>query len=479
MILKRTFVITIFILLFGYKNAFACSCGGYPSPCQAYNSADAVFIGVVTKIDPDKTGDDLTYNEQIAIVKIEKLFKGSQDLPEITLHQPAHNCAPKFKAGERYLFYANFNKDSKTWEVYGCGRNSSLDSAYDDLLYLNALPESAKRTRISGAIKHYEETPEKGFSLVKMLPGIKVKIRGEKKTIEVFTDSHGIYEVYDLPVDKYTIEPEIPFGLKIRFPMPFGLVSYSKDQSFTVEAQTNSCAGADFVLSSNSVITGKVFDAFGEPIDRVCLDLIPADKSPDRYFRIFDCTEEGGKFKLEEMPPGKYLIVVNARGIISGDEPFKPVYYPGVFEKEKATVITITEGSRPKNLDIRIPTQQPTTIIQGVLLYSDGQPVAKEFVDFKTESNEVGVTRNASTVTDEQGRFSMKVLQDSVGWLRGYIMLYRGKFADCSHINKLLEGTGGNMVEVETSRIKYEAQKDNKEIKLVFSLPFCPKKSKQ
>jgi hypothetical protein len=89
-------------------------------------------------------------------VNPKKSFKGVQETSEIILHQPSHNCAPKFKPGERYLFYANFHKDSSTWEVYGCGRSSSLESAHDDLLYLQGLPESAKRTRISGSIEHFE-----------------------------------------------------------------------------------------------------------------------------------------------------------------------------------------------------------------------------------------------------------------------------------------------------------------------------------
>ncbi len=44
------------------------------------------------------------------------------------------------------------------------------------------------------------------------------------------------------------------------------------------------------------------------------------------------------------MPPGRYLIAVNEDGGITGDEPFPTAYYPGVFEKDKATIVTMGAG---------------------------------------------------------------------------------------------------------------------------------------
>src|SRR5262249_5163993 len=237
------------------------------------------------------------------------------------------------------------------------GRHSRLEDANDDLMYLNALPESAKRTRISGTIRHYEDTPEKGFSLIKYVGGVKVKIIGEKKSWDVFTDGNGVYEIYDIPSDKYKIEPEIPDGMKIRFAIWFGPFDFS--------LKANSCVGTDFVFSANNNLRGKVLGADGQPIPHACLNLIPADISAakvDSYFRIFGCTKKDGSYELKEMPPGKYLIVVNKDGKMSGTEPFPTTYYPGVFEKERAVAITIGQGESFDGLDIHIPSQVETVI---------------------------------------------------------------------------------------------------------------------
>ncbi len=477
--MKKILIAIAFLLLISSEQSvWACSCGGWPSPCEAYAAASAVFTGYVRKIEPElKAPEEATFTEQTAYVQVERAFKGAKEA-EIVFHQPSHNCAPKFRVGERWLFYASYHKDTKTWEVYGCGRSSRIEQAHDDLLYLEGLPQSLTRTRISGEISQYEDMPEKGFTRVKDMAGVKVKIIGEKKTYETYTNANGVYEIYDLPIGKYAIEPEIPPGLKVRFPMPFGLMIPSDGKTFKVELQARSCAGSDFVICSDSRISGKVFGANGEVMPRVCLNLWPADKPADRYFRIFDCTKADGSYALEEIPPGNYLIMVNDDGKISGDEPFPTAYYPGVFDREKATVITIGEGRKMDGYDIHIPSQSETILIQGVLLYSDGHPVSKEAVLFKAEEENPGIERTYTIVTDAEGRFTLKILRGAVGFLKGEMYLYESKYSDCPYIKALLLKKDGNalMTKAETNPVRIEANNDIKDVKLIYPFPFCPKK---
>ncbi len=274
---------------------FACSCAGYPSPCGAFAEASAVLVGYVVKTEPEQqlSGvEQQTYlGEQKAFIRIEKSFKGRRE-GVIVLNQPGHICAPKFKVGERWLLYAHLHQKTKTWEVFGCGRSGPVESAHDDLLYLQLLPESGKRTRISGVLEHYEDTPERGFARLENVVGAKVKIIGEQQTYEVFTDHNGVYEFYDAPPGKYTIWPEIPAGLKVRFPMAFGSKVFSENKRVEVGLQVNSCAGSDFVLSSAAVIRGKVLDLNGKALPRVCLKLMPTDVTPSHDFYIVDARKK-------------------------------------------------------------------------------------------------------------------------------------------------------------------------------------------
>ncbi|HEX8772959.1 MAG TPA: carboxypeptidase-like regulatory domain-containing protein [Pyrinomonadaceae bacterium] len=484
---KRIIAIIVFALFIsGYELALGCSCVETASPCEAYAEASAVFIGSVMRVEPGKAlkgeGGEEYEGGQIAYVQIEKSFKGIK-ATEIVLHQPGHNCAPRFKPGQRWLLYAAFHRDSKTWEVYGCGRSTWIESAGDDLLFLQGLPKSATKTRISGELKHYEEDPEKGFTFINNIIGAKVKIIGAEKTYEVYTDKNGVYEIYGLPPGKYTIEPEIPLGLKVGFSTPFGAGDSteedgsSQDKTPKVGLKAQGCAGSDFILQSDSSISGKVFGVNGEVLPNVCLGLKPTDKIANPYFSISDCTEADGSFKLEEIPPGSYVIVVNNDGKISSNEPFPTAYYPGVFDKEKAAVITISEGDRRENYNIQIPSQSLTRVVQGLLLYSDGHPVADEYVSFKAEGKSDRYDWDARAATDDQGRFSLTLLQGAVGSLRAEMYVSARKFSDCPQIRKLIEGKKEGATYVETRAIRIEGDSDIQNVKLMFAFSYCPKRS--
>ncbi len=470
--MKKLFlVIASVFLLTAYESASACSCGGYPSPCEAYNAADAVFIGVVKKASPEYKSNEYIGEQQVTVL-VERAFKGVKENQEIVFNQPGHNCAPKYASGTRCLFYATFHKQTKTWEEEGCNRGGALERVHDDLLFLQALPASANKNRLAGTLEHYEDTPEKGFELVNLLAGAKVKLTNEDKTYEIYTDRNGVYEIYDLPPGNYSIEPEIPSGLKIRFPIFYGANDSSRTDSVKVNVSAKSCVSVDFVLSSDTVIKGKVLGANGEAMPSVCLELVPADKTASGYFRKFDCTEKDGAYEINEIPPGNYLIILNKEDRLSGRTPFHTLYFPGVSDKGKATVITLKAGAKLENYNIYVPSQIPTVTIQGKLLFSDGHPVVDEYVEFKYDDQRY---ESNNGKTDEQGRFSIKVIQGATGQLVSDLYLGFLKEAECPHIKKLIEQFGDRNPKVETKPLKVEAKQDVRDLILTFPFAFCPK----
>ena len=477
---SRVFVLTIILLLMSAASASACTCGGYPSPAQAFNGATAVFVGRVVRATPESP----KYAEegQTAVVLVEEAFKGTRVGGEIVLSQPGDSCTPTFKAGVRYLFYANYGREKKTWTVYGCGRGSNLEGLADDLLYLRALPLSAERNRVSGMLRHYEDGPEKGFTLVERVAGAKVRIKGKDKTYGATTDSNGVYELYDLPSGKYTIEPELPFGLKVRFPMQFG--PDAEESGVTVLLTEKTCAGADFILSSDNSISGRVLGPGGVALPGVCLELLAAGKTEpfSGGGRIFGCADAEGRYELEEVPPGKYFIVANGWNKVNGGTPFPMVYYPGTFEKEKASVVAVGRGDSRADYDVSVPALLPTVELSGVLLYSDGRPAAGESVAFKVSSPDERYEGTAYAPADEAGRFSLKVLKGVPGKLGGSFRAYEGKFEKtCPAIKRLIEKAADNtgVVTVEAEPVAVRADDDTPGLRLVFPVPFCPPKKKE
>ena len=475
--MKPLFSAVVFALLLLNAHAIdACSCGGYATACGSYQSADAVFIGVVQSVQTNKVkGEDgKEYSAgQVAHIQIEKSFKGSAP-PEVIFRTEGSSCDAIYNEGQRWLLYAYYNKESKTWNIRACDRSTTIENAADDLRYLQGLPKSASTTRLSGELNHYEEDPEKGFSRVKNIIGAKVKITGEGKDYEVYTDKNGVFEIYGLPPGRYAVDPEIPVGLKVRFPIHHGAIDFSDHKNLRVILKEKSCASVSFVLSSDNRIAGTVFGADGRVLPNVCLNLTTKEKSV-RHNWIFDCTDKQGRYELKEIPPGEYLIVLNSEGKISSDEPFPTAYFPGVFDKDKATVLTIAQSTNLEDYDIHIPSQENRSTLQGVLQYSDGKPAAGKFVEFRASEVKEGFEGEVHTSTDDQGRFTLAVLEGLKGTLRGFMYTYEGEYVNCPQLDKLLKANGGRVPDVGTKPMPLEITRDIQDIKLTFPFPFCQK----
>lgn len=474
--IKLTFISFGTIVLFTVllPNVLGCTCGGYSSVCEAYSSAQAVFAGTVTNV------ESIDYGWK-HFIKIEKTYKGKPQ-SEIILATENTTCSGKYDVGSKLLLYAYFNKKIKMWVINDCVRNTSINDANDDLLFLNGLPKTANRTRISGDLLRYETTPESGFTKTQTFVGAKVKLASKTKTFEVLSDENGVYEIYDLPLDVYAITPEIPKGLKIKFPVRYGSGGFledvlNKSNSVSVDLKDNRCVGVDFIFNTNNKISGKVYDANNKPMKNVCPNLIPLVEKKSSYFRVFDCTEEDGSFVLDDMPAGKYLILTNDDGKISSSEPFPSLYYPNTFDKEKAAVITIGEGEFRENYDIHVPSQSETITATGILLYSDGKPVVDEFVEFQADKKQAGIEDRTNTKTDSEGRFSVRILKGLKGKIYGGMNTYRGEFKKCPALDTLIKEKkkGIGYFTVETAPQEINAESNTGNIVLKFSFPNCVK----
>lgn len=454
-------------------------CGGYSSVCQAYWSADAVFVGSVQRVEqppPTKDEDGEEHvSGQVVHIQVEKAFKGMRWRTQVVFRTRGTSCDATYEEGERWLFYAHYDKKTKQWGTHSCGRSSPVEYAADDLLYLQGLPASARKTRIAGELTHYEEDPVEGFKRVKNIIGARVRVKGEKRTYEVYTDRNGVYEIYGLPPGKYTVEAEPLPGLKASVPHLYGERDTTGKRTLKLVLREKSCAGADFSYKPSASITGTLFGADGRPLSNVSLKLAPKDRAGASDMWKYDRTDKQGRYELEEIPPGEYFIVVNYRGQVSGEEPFPTTYYPGVFERHRATVVTVTSGDRLENYDIHIPTQLATRVLQGVLLYSDGLPAAEESVSFEPEIAQGGYEFRASAETDAEGRFSLTVLRGVGGSVHGSMLALEGEYADCPQLDKLIRAAGGDDTEVRTRPVRVEDGGDMQGIKLVFPFPRCEK----
>jgi Carboxypeptidase regulatory-like domain len=432
-----------FLLALAISNiAHGCSWLSQDSVCQAAASAEAIFVGSVRKVEILNAKKDDPRSKQvagqIAHIRVENVLKGKIG-PEIALHSGMASCDLSSQVGEQWLFYLTYDKETGTWSVGNlCGRSMPAKYAANDLLYLRQLSASEQRTRISGIIELLKLDPEKG-PISTTISGVKLKIIGKKRTAEVYTDENGIYEIYGLPPGEYLIKPEVQPGRTENLLIRADNAENSEDESAKVELMEKSCAELNFSfhLDAETSIAGKLRGADGRPLPNMFLSLQPKGKRALRTWQFAE-TNNQGDYRLENIPPGEYLIVVKGNGDISSYAPFSKVYYPGVFREESAAIVKVTPGDRLENYDINIPYQATTYTIQGTLLYANGHPVVKGYVQFNADRVEEGIIGEVRTQTDALGRFSLNILQGVAGRLYGFIYPNQDDFENCPALKNLV-----------------------------------------
>jgi uncharacterized GH25 family protein len=478
-------------LLFGARAANACSCGPTPDVLQSYEGAHSVVVTRVVSVEKTEKaapagrisdGENYVGGVKSTKMLVERVFKGNLKVgEEITFGQGGGaDCIWTFEEeniGQQFLFYLyTREKNPKLWYGFGCGRSRMLAQAREDLLYLNRLDKVRGRTRISGTI--IKNDGEGDWSV----EGRRIRINGEKKSYEVKTDEHGVYEIYDLPAGKYTIEPETPAGWKVDKYYLSTSSSFAPDRDaevwkkIPVILEEKKHASLDIHFEIDNAIRGKIHDPAGKPLKDVCVKALLADNSETGYH--VDCTDMNGAFAITELPPGSYILVINEEGKISSKEPFKTFYYPNVFAREKATVINIGAGDHLAGFNIYAPRMEEIITIEGRFLYSDGKPVAGETVAFVADKTSDGIEGDARTTTDAQGRFSIRILKNLKGELFGQMYIYAGEFEKCPKLEEEIKRGGGSSAELKTPVVEIQAEGDLQNVDLKYPFPGC-RKAKQ
>ncbi len=238
------FLALVFLLC--TEKPLACMYGPpYRTVCETYAHADSVIIGNIESVHGDET--------QKVVIRVEKTFKGKQQ-KVILLDQPQSSCDWNFSGyeGKRLLLYLVRDKKTGSYSAIAQGMGGEIEKVSDDLYWLRSLPGSLKRTRMSGQLRIYEDQP---FRFVKFASGIKVKIHNAAKSLEVTTDRNGVYQLWDIPVGKYQVEPVFPNSLSLKFSLPKGLVDFDSlnrgspnENDVLIEIRGGGCGGIDFVV---------------------------------------------------------------------------------------------------------------------------------------------------------------------------------------------------------------------------------------
>ncbi len=179
------------------------------------------------------------------------------------------------------------------------------------------------------------------------------------------TDANGVYRLTGLPAGSYWVKPMTPAFVEL-------------SRKVTIDDR-ETADGIDFELVKGSVITGRITDVEGRPLieERVYLfDAEPASNQTAEkigYVRFHDGqTDDRGIYRIFGVAAGRYKVAVgNDDGNLrwrSVARRYRRVFFSGVTDPGRATVIEVSEGSETSHVDITVDGPIHTFAASGVVL---------------------------------------------------------------------------------------------------------------
>lgn len=123
--------------------------------------------------------------------------------------------------------------------------------------------------------------------------------------------------------------------------------------------------------------------------------------------RFFQPNKPDGSYRISQIPPGRYTLLINPSGPYDGS-PFGTQYYPSTPRLAEARVFEIAEGQQIEGVDFRVPSL-PQRSVEVEVQWPDGRRVAAAYVCLAyehTDYYEKPACMNFVKFTDRNGAAS-------------------------------------------------------------------------
>jgi len=210
----------------------------------------------------------------------------------------------------------------------------------------------------------------------------------------VSTDAEGHWELKSLPAGSYRIRVEKGGYVAIFYGQqrPFAqgkVVDVSDGQ--TVEK-------LDVALPRAGVITGVIFDEFGEPMTgaRVSAMRYGYMNGQKRLMPLGTSavTDDIGQYRLHGLTPGEYVISASTQtAIILGASDdrmgYAPTFYPGTAVSTDAQRVRVSEAQEVQQITFNMVATRVATI-SGTAVNASGKPINRGFISVSSFSESGG-----------------------------------------------------------------------------------------
>ncbi|HWS53574.1 MAG TPA: hypothetical protein VN228_05585 [Pyrinomonadaceae bacterium] len=401
--------------------ALACSCLAPGPPCNAYGSAAAVFVGTVTGVrEKPRTEQDMDWAPRVFTFAVEQAFLGVEGArAEVSTGLGGGDCGYDFRRGQSYLVYAGRDEKGGRLVTGICTRTRPASEAAEDLEFLRGLPGREPGVTISGRVERQRrEAGADGARKNEPLAGAALVVEGEGVRRELRADDRGRFSLPGLK----------PGAYKVRLTPPEGLFAYQTEQE--VRVGDRGCGVADFYVVDDGRIGGRVTDAAGQPVPKILLDLVLAEKVGAGDSPLYAEADEEGRFEFKALPPGRYFLGVRideGGRALSGNPnaEFPRTFYPGVAEASEAVAITVGEGERVAGKDLRLGPRLIERTITGRAVFADGRPAGGANV--LCHNLTYGSDCESGAAADAEGAFTLRASAGFDYLVKAFVNLEGGR----------------------------------------------------
>ena len=181
-----------------------------------------------------------------------------------------------------------------------------------------------------------------------------------------------------------------------------------------------SLTGLRYALRPQAVITGRVLDEEGEPVQNIFVLLLRY-----RYYRGANRATQGGRpqqtndrgeFRFTEVQSGKYYLLADLQRMsaLAGAAPPVPgaprtayvaTYFPSASEFAQAAAIEVQAGQEISGRDIAL-RKEKVVRVSGKVLDPDGSPAKHAFVSLTPAETAASFAGSVTIAVDEKGTFA-------------------------------------------------------------------------
>jgi hypothetical protein len=245
------------------------------------------------------------------------------------------------------------------------------------------------------------------------LARVRVRLQAPGNPIPVMTDETGAFTITGVPAGSVSLWVERTGYMAMTYPEPRKTLRSSIRQLTIEDGQL--LEGLKVPLYRGGAISGHVVDAHGEPAESVTVQVyrVTASGRTRPQQRLGASTNDLGEFRLAHLEPGSYLLRVQGRNAMSGDDPSDvqsvPIYFPGVMAMDQAQPITIERGQTVSGIELTLLEASSSTV-SGIVLDAKGQPVSQNTYLSARATTEFSDMVVGGTGIRPDGTFRMKLL---------------------------------------------------------------------